>query len=120
MPTHPFGLYPLLPTNNWEVNRSRAVFILVFLISGSLNKIAEIQMEKYRQPYIIRAIPLVWIVLILMGCAVNPVTGQRQLALMPEGMEIHLGEEKYAPSRQIHGGDYRLDPELSRYVNEVA
>lgn len=76
-------------------------------------------MAKYRQKYIIGAIPLVWVVLILMGCAVNPVTGQRQLALMPEGMEIHLGEKKYAPSRQMHGGDYRLDSELSRYVNDV-
>ena len=76
-------------------------------------------MAKYRQKYIIRAIPLVWVVLILMGCAINPVTGQQELALMPEGMEIHLGEKKYAPSRQMHGGDYRLDSELSRYVNDV-
>ena len=69
--------------------------------------------------YMTRLMAVISVTFILMGCAVNPVTGQRQLALMPEGMEIRIGEEKYAPCRQIHGGDYRLDPELSRYVNEV-
>jgi len=76
-------------------------------------------MAKYRKKYFIGAIPVVCGLLILMGCAVNPVTGQQELTLMPEGMEIKLGQEKYAPSRQMHGGDYRLDPKLTRYVNEV-
>jgi len=61
-------------------------------------------MAKYRKKYFIGAIPVVCGLLILMGCAVNPVTGQQELTLMPEGMEIKLGQEKYAPSRQMRGG----------------
>ena len=76
-------------------------------------------MTKYWHKYIIGVIPLVCGLLILISCAVNRVTGQQELILMPEGMEIKLGQEKYAPSRQLHGGDYRLDPKLTRYVNEV-
>jgi predicted Zn-dependent protease len=53
------------------------------------------------------------------GCAVNPVTGQRELQLIPESVELSQGEQQYQPAQQAGGGEYRLDPELSAYVREV-
>jgi predicted Zn-dependent protease len=62
---------------------------------------------------------LVFIAFLLPGCATNPVTGKKELTLVSESMELQAGREQYAPSRQMQGGDYRRDPELSRYVNRV-
>ncbi len=55
----------------------------------------------------------------LVGCATNPVTGRDELALIPESKELEIGQEQYLPSRQMQGGDYNLDPELTRYVARV-
>ena len=55
----------------------------------------------------------------LYGCAVNPVTGKNELALVSESQEINIGKENYLPSQQMQGGDYNVDQELSVYVNEV-
>jgi len=53
------------------------------------------------------------------GCAVNPVTGERELTLVSEASELQIGQQNYAPMQQAQGGRYDVDPELSRYVNEV-
>jgi len=53
------------------------------------------------------------------GCAVNPVTGDRELALISESQEIAIGAENYIPSRQMQGGEYAIDPDLTEYVHEV-
>jgi predicted Zn-dependent protease len=53
------------------------------------------------------------------GCTINPVTGERELALVSATDEVAIGESQYAPSRQMQGGDYVRDPALMRYVNEV-
>ncbi len=53
------------------------------------------------------------------GCAVNPVTGQRDLMLVSEAQELQIGAQQYAPSQQSQGGSYDLDPELTRYVQGV-
>ena len=53
------------------------------------------------------------------GCVVNPVTGQREIALVSAQQEISIGQEQYVPSQQMQGGAYRTDPELSAYVNQV-
>ena len=55
----------------------------------------------------------------LYGCAVNPVTGRNEMAIIPESSEINIGAENYAPSRQMQGGDYIVDPQVAAYVNEV-
>ena len=57
--------------------------------------------------------------LILSGCAINPVTGRQELTLVSETQEIQVGTEQYAPSRQMQGGDYVVEPELNRYVSGV-
>ena len=39
--------------------------------------------------------------------------------MVSETQEIQVGMEQYAPSRQMQGGDYVVEPELNLYVNSV-
>jgi len=55
----------------------------------------------------------------LSGCAVNPVTGQRDLSLVSEQWELEVGASQYAPLIQSQGGDFTLDPGLVEYVRSV-
>ncbi|MCZ6798267.1 MAG: M48 family metalloprotease [Gammaproteobacteria bacterium] len=57
--------------------------------------------------------------LMLAGCAVNPVTGERTLNFMSEDWERSVGAEQYAPLRQAQSGDFILDPELTTYVQGI-
>ncbi len=57
--------------------------------------------------------------LLTAACAVNPVTGQRELSFFDEAWELQVGQENYAPLRQSQGGDFVLDAELVAYVQEV-
>jgi len=54
------------------------------------------------------------------SCAVNPVTGRSELAIVTfsEEEEAALGAKAYAPAVQQQGGFYR-DRELEAYVQEV-
>jgi predicted Zn-dependent protease len=56
---------------------------------------------------------------VLTGCVINPVTGDRELALVSAEQEVAIGEQQYAPSQQMQGGDYTLDPALTAYVAGV-
>ncbi|MBF0358918.1 MAG: M48 family metalloprotease [Magnetococcales bacterium] len=62
---------------------------------------------------------LLWLLLLFPACAVNPVTGERELAIINESQELAIGSKQYRPSRQSQGGDYVADPELVAYVQEV-
>lgn len=53
------------------------------------------------------------------GCAVNPVTGERELVLVGVERQIRMGEQNYAPMQQAQGGQYDIDPELTEYVQGV-
>jgi len=53
------------------------------------------------------------------GCAVNPVTGQNEIAFVSESQELAIGKKNYAPYRQAQGGDYVVEPDLTRYVKSV-
>ncbi len=55
----------------------------------------------------------------IVGCATNPVTGKNELMLVGEGTELQIGEKNYAPMRQSEGGDQRLDPALTAYVQGI-
>src|SRR5690554_4653140 len=57
--------------------------------------------------------------LTLGACVINPVTGDRELALISADQEIAIGSQQYAPSQQMQGGRYTLDPELTAYVASV-
>ncbi|MFK8031365.1 MAG: M48 family metalloprotease [Gammaproteobacteria bacterium] len=59
------------------------------------------------------------LILTVTGCASNPVTGKKQLKLVSSAQERAIGEQQYGPSRQMQGGDYTIEPELTAYVQEV-
>ena len=59
------------------------------------------------------------VAVLLTGCAVNPVTGQREITLVSTAQEISIGQEQYRPAQQMQGGSYQTEPELSAYVNRV-
>jgi beta-barrel assembly-enhancing protease len=56
---------------------------------------------------------------VLIGCGTNPVTGKKEIQFVSEAQELRIGAENYAPMRQSEGGDFKIDPELTTYVNEV-
>ena len=53
------------------------------------------------------------------GCAVNPVTGKKELLLVGEDWELNTGKQNYLPLRQMQGGDYTADPGVEEYVRAV-
>lgn len=65
------------------------------------------------------SISLLLLVSVLSGCAVNPVTGKSELALVPESTELNIGREQYVPSRQMQGGDYTTEPSINAYISSV-
>lgn len=67
----------------------------------------------------LRCLTLILTLGVLSGCSVNPVTGEKQLSLIPESQELAIGKEQYKPTQQIQGGQFYLDPELNLYVSEV-
>lgn len=56
---------------------------------------------------------------LLGGCGVNAVTGKKEIQLISESQEVRIGVQNYLLSRQSQGGDFRLLPELTAYVQEV-
>ena len=57
--------------------------------------------------------------LTISGCAVNPVTGKKEIAFVSIEKEIEIGEEHYLSSQQASGGLYTVDTALSEYVSSV-
>ena len=53
------------------------------------------------------------------ACVVNPVTGKRELSIIPTEQAIEMGIQQYRPGQQSQGGVYYIDNDLNRYVNEV-
>lgn len=60
---------------------------------------------------------LLCVLLLLSACAVNPVTGERQLALISEQQEIALGQQSAKQVRQTMA--LVDDPELQAYVDRL-
>ncbi|MBI4983913.1 MAG: M48 family metalloprotease, partial [Rhodocyclales bacterium] len=69
-----------------------------------------------RRPTLARFLPILAVVA---GCAVNPVTGKKELHLISEQEEVAMGRSNYLPGQQQSGGPYVLDPQLTAYVREV-
>lgn len=61
-----------------------------------------------------RAVPLA---LLLAGCAVNPVTGKRELSFISEAQEIQMGRQLLAQSAQESG--FYDNPALEKYVADI-
>lgn len=55
----------------------------------------------------------------LVGCAVNPVTGKKELIIDSVAQDIEAGTQNYGPSQQSQGGQYVVDRNLTVYVNQV-
>ncbi len=71
----------------------------------------------------IRKLPILLLLLIcvcLSGCAVNPVTGRNELAVMniSEQEEVSLGKSSYQQALQQMGGIY-TDRDLNQYIDDV-
>ena len=66
-----------------------------------------------------RTVGMVLAAAALAACTINPVTGERELAIVSATDEVAIGEAQYFPSRQMQGGDYVRDPALARYVDGV-
>lgn len=58
-------------------------------------------------------------VLVIQGCGVNPVTGKKEIQLVSDKQEIHIGEKNYPYGQQSNGGLFIHDAELSAYVQSV-
>ena len=56
------------------------------------------------------------LLILLAGCSVNPVTGDRELILVSSQQELAMGAQNYVPMQQSQGGAYKADPELNAYV----
>ncbi len=69
-------------------------------------------------PYPLRAALGGIVLALLVGCAVNPVTGQKQFVLMSEEEEVRLGEQSYPQYTQMSEGLFP-DPQLQAYVQSV-
>lgn len=66
-----------------------------------------------------RILALLLLPVIFAGCAVNPVTGEREITFVSEASEIQMGEQNYAPMQQSQGGEYDVDPVLTEYVQSI-
>ncbi len=62
---------------------------------------------------------LIPLLAIMAGCSINPVTGDRELVFVSEAQELQMGAQAYLPSQQSQGGEYDIDPALTRYVQDV-
>lgn len=65
-----------------------------------------------------RLIPLI-AASMLTGCAVNPVTGDREFITSSPSDDLKIGVENYQPMLQAQGGHYDVDPALIEYVQGV-
>lgn len=58
------------------------------------------------------------LLLLLVSCAINPVTGKQELMLVSESQEIEIGREAAPSLNWEFGGQYH-DPALEFYLNEI-
>lgn len=72
----------------------------------------------YCSVWIRTTLTLIWLGFTI-GCAVNPVTGHRELSLLSTADEIEMGERSYVPLQQMNGGQYQVDPKIAKYVSAV-
>lgn len=66
-----------------------------------------------------RLVSVTAILLLLAGCATNPVTGESEFSLYGENWERQVGQQQYAPMRQAQGGDLVVDKSVVDYVQSV-
>ena len=64
---------------------------------------------------------LILFIAVFTGCAINPVTGQKELMLVSEGQEIEMGREFYPSALwgDIGGGGEFKDTHAKAYLKEI-
>lgn len=92
-----------------------------FRVSGPLHRRVRYlpMMERLKRSPLLLLNGALLLAAAVIGCVVNPVTGERELGFVSEAQEIALGAQHYLPARQMQGGDYVLEPELIAYVNDI-
>lgn len=75
--------------------------------------------QNIHAAYMQKALAIFPVLLILAGCATNPVTGKSEVMLYSTADEIALGEQHYQASQQAGGGLYAADAALGEYVASV-
>jgi predicted Zn-dependent protease len=68
--------------------------------------------------YIKRSFLVLFSLSLLISCAVNPVTGRKELMLINERQEIELGKSSAPSLKWEFGGEYH-DPELKSYLGMI-
>lgn len=63
--------------------------------------------------------PLLLLCWLLTACVTNPVTGKKQLSTVSPDDEVAIGTQNYIPGQQAQGGQYTVDPQLTRYVQSI-
>ena len=81
-------------------------------------RISGIELPFGRSQCLRHVLLLIWLANVI-GCAVNPVTGVREISLLSTGNEIAMGENDYGPMQQLGGGLYEVDDRVARYVEAV-
>ncbi len=59
------------------------------------------------------------LMLLLVACSTNPVTGKKELHFVSESMEIKIGESHYELMQQAQGGTYTAEKSIQEYVQKV-
>jgi predicted Zn-dependent protease len=72
--------------------------------------------QTSRTPWI-PAVVLGLLLVLIVSCAINPVTGKRELMLIPESLEIEMGKETDVSIRQEYG--IYEDEALNAYIRSV-
>ena len=63
--------------------------------------------------------PVLLLCCLLTACVTNPVTGKKQFSTVSPDDEVAIGTQNYIPGQQAQGGQYTVDPQLTRYVQSV-
>ncbi|MFT7513488.1 MAG: putative Zn-dependent protease [Candidatus Omnitrophota bacterium] len=62
---------------------------------------------------------LAFTIILLTGCATNPVTGKREISFTSEAQELAIGAKNYGAYQQAQGGDLVTYPRVTAYVQDV-
>lgn len=56
---------------------------------------------------------------LLSSCIKNPVTGEKEFAVISRTQEVQIGQNAFLTAQQTQGGQLVTDPDLTQYVSEV-
>jgi len=57
--------------------------------------------------------------LAMAACSSQPTSDDTRGEMLSQQREVAYGQQQFLPAQQMHGGEYRLDPQLGEYVTRV-